>query len=88
VTTEILERGSKMFKQTLQRMVLTAATVMVLASMAAPAAMATPAVYQEQPNISEGSYYGGESAYLALPVSGDPDVICRLLPWSCLPPKL
>jgi len=80
-----------MFKQTLKRMVLTGAAVMVLASMAAPAAMAAPAVYQEQPNSSEGSYYyGGESAYLALPVSDDPDdlLICRLLPWSCLPPKL
>ncbi len=77
-----------MFKQTLKRMVLTAATVMVLASVAAPTAMAAPAVPGKQPNISEGSYYGGESAYLALPVSDDSDVICRLFPWSCLPTKL
>jgi hypothetical protein len=38
-----------MFKQTLKRMVLTGATVMVLLSAAAPA-MAAPATFQEEPS--------------------------------------
>ena len=53
------ERGSKMFKQTLKRMVLTAATVMVLMSTAASTAIAETAEYEEQPSqpsISDGGY--------------------------------
>ncbi len=47
-----------MLKQKLKRMVLTGATVMVLMSTAAPGAMAAPAyLYEEQPDISGGSYY-------------------------------
>ena len=48
-----------MLKQKLKRMVLTGATVMVLMSTAAPAAMAAPAyLYEDGPDSLGGSYSG------------------------------
>ena len=53
------------------------ATVMVLMSTAAPSAMAAPAYfYDQQPDISGGSYSA----------EGIPNP-CLLWPWVCLPPK-
>ena len=60
-----------MFKQTLKRMVLTAATVMVLASMVAPAAMA-----------ESNQSFGGAKASASGQTNVVPPIIANELCWT------
>ena len=60
-----------MLKQKIKGMVLTGATVMVLMSTAAPAAMAAPAMLQDQQaDISEGSSYADYRDCWISPICG------------------
>lgn len=68
-----------MLKQTLKRMALTGATVMVLLSTVAPAAMAAPAAYQDQ------AVYQDQQAELFCPGCWIA-WICQVRPDLCTPP--